>query len=194
MELRGSSRFEHYHRSDCTSTTTSVLQRYPHRDDLDKDVSVGHFTHTDTGSITILFNTEWGLQVHSPDSETWKWIPPHPDFAVVNIGDSLKFMSNQKLKSALHRVIPAHDKWTSGPRFAMIFFLRANDDAEFVDLEGKRWNAREWLMRKFSGYRETHSVQATNPVSTGKIGFLGLWEDHLSETHAALAGKEIETR
>lgn len=182
LSLHGPSRFEHSHRSDRSSTTTSVLQRYPHRDDLDDDISVGHFTHTDTGSVTILFNTEWGLQVHSPDSETWQWIPPHPNYAIVNMGDSIKFMSQQKLKSALHRVVPAADKWTAGPRYATIFFLRANNDAEFDDMEGKRWQANEWLMRKFGGYRHTHSVQATNPVSTGKIGFVGLWEDRAVAT------------
>jgi isopenicillin N synthase-like dioxygenase len=190
LGLVGPNRYECYHVADQSSTTTTVLQHYPHRDDLDDDISVGHFTHTDTGSITILFNTEWGLQVHSPYSDTWEWIPPHPDYAIVNIGDTLRFMSNKRLRSSLHRVVPAIENWKSGSRYATIFFLRANNDAQFVDSEGRSWKASDWLMRKFGGYRQTHAVQATTAVSTGKTGFVGLWEDRNTNTNGAHAPAE----
>lgn len=177
MHLQGPERFENKHRPTSSSTSTAVLQCYPHSSAIDLDLSVGHFTHTDTGSITILFNTEWGLQVHSPDTETWEYVPPRANCAIINVGDALKFMSGFKLKSSLHRVVPEARNWSSGPRYATIFFLRPDHDAEFTDTEGTHWTARQWLNRKFGNYRGSHQEQQRTAISTGRKGFLGLWDE-----------------
>lgn len=86
LSLQGDDRYETHHRARKPSTSTAVLQHYPLRD-LPRDTSVGHFTHTDTDSITILFNTDWALQVHSPQRDVWEYIAPHPRHAIVNVGD-----------------------------------------------------------------------------------------------------------
>lgn len=157
------------------------MQHYPFEGDLPADTSSGHFSHTDTGSVTILFNTEWGLQVCSPYSEEWQYVPPvQGTRAIVNMGDTVKFLTNGRLKSCLHRVVPCHDRWTGGSRYAIIFFLRANDHVEFEDLEGQRWNARDWLNRKFLNYRSSHEVQEQNQIATGRLGFVGLWKPEMS--------------
>jgi 2OG-Fe(II) oxygenase superfamily len=128
-------------------------------------------------SVAILFNTKWGLQVCSPDGDRWEYVPPsRNDLAIVNIGDALKFISGLKLKSCLHRVVPCYGKWEAGPRYATIFFLRPNNDAEFTDTEGQRWKAGDWLNRKFLNYRAPHSDQERNAITTGRKGFVGLWE------------------
>jgi hypothetical protein len=139
------------------------------------DTSAGHFTHTDTGSITILFNTHWGLQVFSPETEDWEFVASRPNCAIVNVGDSLKFISEFKLKSSLHRVVPWNGRWISGSRYATIFFLRASDETPFVDTEGVLWTAAKWLKRKFENYRAPHE-QKKNAISTGRKGFVGLWD------------------
>lgn len=176
LGLTGASRLENLHRADRPSTSTAVMQHYPFEGDLPADTSTGHFAHTDTGSVSILFNTEWGLQVCSPYSEEWKYVPPAKGTrAVVNIGDTVKFLTAGRLKSCLHRVVPYLDRWTRGSRYAIIFFLRANNDVEFEDLEGRRWNAKDWLNRKFLNYRSPHEVQKQNPMATGRLGFVGLW-------------------
>lgn len=180
MALEGPARFENWHTLGASSTSTAVLQYYP-LFDVAPNVSIGHFTHTDTGSITVLFNTDWGLQVHSPDSETWEYVPPRANCAIVNIGDALKFMSGYKLKSSLHRVVPWHGKWVSGPRYATIFFLRPDDETEFVDVEGHHWNAKNWLNSKFGNYRNNHREQEKTAMSTGRSGFLGLWDEKEKE-------------
>lgn len=175
LGLHGEEKFENHHQLNAPSTSTAVLQHYP-LNDLPSNTSVGHFTHTDTGSLTILFNSDWGLQVYSPQSNDWEYVAPRKDCAIVNVGDSLKFMSGFKLKSSLHRVVPWHGRWTAGSRYASIFFLRANNDAEFTDSEGVEWTAEKWLKRKFQNYRIPHKEQEKNAISTGRKGFSGLWE------------------
>lgn len=175
LKLNEEERFEIHHRPNELSTSAAVLQHYP-RTDLPPGTSAGHFTHTDTGSITILFNTEWGLQVFSPQSSEWEYVPPRENCAIINVGDSLKFLSKFKLKSSLHRVVPAHDHWVSPSRYATIFFLRSSNDTRFTDTEGVEWAAGEWLARKFHNYRIPHEDQKKNAISTGQKDFVGLWE------------------
>lgn len=173
--LTGETRFEAHHVPTKLSTSTAVLQGYP-LDNLPTNTSVGHFTHTDTGSLTLLFNSNWGLQVYSEELKSWAYVEPRSCHAIVNVGDALRFLSGQRLKSSLHRVVPSRGRWTHGPRFATIFFLRPNNETELIDSEGVRWTAERWLNRKFSGYRTSHVEQAASTVSTGKKGFVGLWE------------------
>jgi isopenicillin N synthase-like dioxygenase len=185
LELEGAERYEYQHRAELPSTSTAVLQHYTYEVDLPQDTSAGHFAHTDTGSITILFNTEWGLQVCSPDGDRWEYVPPsRNDLAIVNIGDALKFISSFKLKSCLHRVVPCHGKWEARSRYATIFFLRPNNEVEFTDTEGNMWNAGDWLNRKFLNYRSSHGDQEKNAIATGRKGFVGLWEEPVIETVA----------
>lgn len=179
--LTGESRFEAYHVPTRLSTSTAVLQCYP-LDALPANTSVGHFTHTDTGSLTVLFNTNWGLQVYSEEGKSWSYVAPRPRHAIINVGDALRFLSGRKLKSSLHRVVPSHSRWTHGSRYATIFFLRPDNEAELIDGEGARWTAERWLNRKFSGYRTSHAEQIESAVSTGKKGFIGLWERGLTAT------------
>jgi isopenicillin N synthase-like dioxygenase len=177
LDLPQNSRFEDFHQTQKSSKTTAVMQCYPLAN-LPPNTSVGHFTHTDTGSITILFNTDWGLQVYNTPLSCWEYVPPKPGHAIINVGDALKFLSHQKLKSALHRVVPCpwDGRWVSGSRYALIYFLRPNNDAEFVDTEGNTWTADQWLDRKFGNYRSSHDVQVQTAIATGKKGFVGLWE------------------
>ncbi|KAK2016447.1 2OG-Fe(II) oxygenase family oxidoreductase [Colletotrichum eremochloae] len=173
LGLKGTSRLEDLDRAGQPSTSTAIIQHYPFEGDLPAEMSSGHFAHTDTGSVTILFNTEWGLQVCSPHSEEWQYVPPaRGTHAIVNIGDTIK--------SCLHRVVPYFDRWTRGSRYAIIFFLRANNQVEFEDLEGQKWNAYDWLNKKFLNYRSPHEVQKQSPMATGRLGFVGLWKPGMS--------------
>jgi isopenicillin N synthase-like dioxygenase len=183
LGLKGEARYENQHRPESPSTSTAVLQHYPYEADLPQNTSAGHFTHTDTGSVTILFNTEWGLQVCSPDGNRWEYVPPARDnLAIVNLGDALKFMSGFKLKSCLHRVVPCYGKWGGCPRYATIFFLRPSNDSEFTDSEGQHWKAGDWLNRKFLNYRASHSDQKKNAMATGRKGFVGLWDGPMTSS------------
>ena len=174
LGMKNEDRFETHHLSSVPSTSIAALQYYP--TDLPEDTSVGHFAHTDTGSLTVLFNSDWGFQAYSPGDETWEYVAPRENCAIINVGDALKFMSGFKLKLNLHRVVPWSRRATSDPRFAAIFFLRPNNDAKLIDDEGVEWTAVEWLERKFQNYRIPHSEQKMNTISTGRKGFTGLLE------------------
>ncbi len=175
LNLGRAERFENYHRPDVPSTSIAALQYYP-LTDLPEDTSAGHFAHTDTGSLTILFNTDWGLQAYSSARRAWEYVAPRENCAIINVGDALKFISGFRLESSLHRVVPWHRPSTASARYASIFFLRPNHHAEFMDSEGVKWTANRWLEKKFQNYRLPHAEQETNAISTGKKGFTGLLE------------------
>jgi isopenicillin N synthase-like dioxygenase len=171
--LRGRERLEVSHDQNSPSTSAAVLQHYPLQG-LPPNTSAGHFAHTDSGSISVLFCSDWGLQVYSSQDSQWEWVQPRENHAVVNVGDALKFISGCKLTSSLHRVVPRHMFWVSEPRYSAIFFLRPNNDAEFTDNEGNHWTGSRWLNRKFGNYRKPHSEQMMNSLATGRFGFVGL--------------------
>ena len=84
------------------------LNYYPgHGDEpiLDpKEVGLG--AHTDLQVLTLLYQSDSGrgLQVLNNDNE-WVYAPPIPGTFVVNIGDFLMRLTNDRLKSTVHRVI-----------------------------------------------------------------------------------------
>lgn len=84
-------------------------------------------------------------------------------------------------------------KWVSGPRYATIFFLRPDNEAEFVDLEGEHWTAKGWLNRKFGNYRNSHQEQEKTTISTGKTGFLGLWDEKKAMEQMAGKNKNVSS-
>ncbi|EHK98678.1 putative Gibberellin 2-beta-dioxygenase 7 [Glarea lozoyensis 74030] len=107
--------------------------------------------HTDVGSLTVLFADKRGLQARHPDTGEWQYLEPREGCAVINIGDSLRFMSQKNFQSALHRVIPTPGT-TIHDRFSCAYFLRPELDAEF-DAEGQHWKSIDWHLRKYKSYR-----------------------------------------
>lgn len=72
--------------------------------------------------------------------------------------------------------MPVSSHWVSESRYATIFFLRASNNVRFTDTEGVNWTGGEWLDAKFKNYRRAHSEQEKNAISTGRLGFAGLWD------------------
>lgn len=79
--------------------------------------------HEDINLITLLVGASAdGLEILSKDD---KWIPVTslPDSIVVNVGDMLQRLTNNKLKSTTHRVVnPPRELWHTS-RFSIPFFL-----------------------------------------------------------------------
>ncbi|CAG7949511.1 unnamed protein product [Penicillium nalgiovense] len=89
------------------------------------DVDVGIGSHTDIQCVTILWqDMSGGLQVLSASDE-WLDARPIPGTLVVNIGDFLQRLSNNRFKSTVHRVYNRQP--TS--RYSMPFFLGFNPDS-----------------------------------------------------------------
>lgn len=79
--------------------------------------------HEDINLITLLVGASAdGLEVQDREGN---WIPAKAskDQIVVNVGDMLQRLSNDKLKSTTHRVInPPKEQWST-PRYSLPFFL-----------------------------------------------------------------------
>ncbi|CAE6455388.1 putative 2-oxoglutarate-dependent dioxygenase At3g49630 [Arabidopsis thaliana] [Rhizoctonia solani] len=166
MHLEGMARFENSHRSEQPSTTTLVLLHYPENYD---NANSGHNKHTDIGSLTLLFTPQWGLQLLSPDkkSRSWLWVQPRPGHAVINVGDSLRFLSGKRFKSCLHRVFPTTDGYQTESRYSIAYFLRPESTAKFEDTEGRAVSAKTWHDEKYVVYTQPHHKQDLTTMLTG---------------------------
>lgn len=79
--------------------------------------------HEDINLITLLVGASAdGLQVLSKAGE-WVDVTSDPDTIVVNVGDMLQRLTNNKLRSTTHRVVnPPRELWHTS-RFSIPFFL-----------------------------------------------------------------------
>lgn len=84
--------------------------------------------HEDINLITLLIGASAeGLQVLNKQDE-WVDVTALPDHIVVNVGDMLQRLSNNRLKSTTHRVInPPREKWVSS-RYSIPFFLHPRSE------------------------------------------------------------------
>lgn len=86
----------------------------------DESESIGLGSHTDFGSFTILYQDEvGGLEVINADGQ-WVQAVPVPGTFVVNIGDFLMRMTNDRWKSTVHRVVVNR---SGRDRISMPFFM-----------------------------------------------------------------------
>jgi isopenicillin N synthase-like dioxygenase len=94
-------------------------------EDSKTDVDVGIGSHTDIQCLTLLWqDMSGGLQVLSASDE-WLDARPIAGTLVVNIGDFLQRLSNNRFKSTVHRVYNRQ----STSRYSMPFFLGFNPDS-----------------------------------------------------------------
>ncbi|MGB8192038.1 MAG: 2-oxoglutarate and iron-dependent oxygenase domain-containing protein [Chitinophagaceae bacterium] len=79
--------------------------------------------HEDINLITLLVGASAdGLQILTKQNE-WVGVTSLPEQIVVNVGDMLQRLTNNKLKSTTHRVVnPAREMWHTS-RFSIPFFL-----------------------------------------------------------------------
>lgn len=93
--------------------------------------AIGLPSHTDFGSITILFNWLGGLQIQSRKPETlgqWEYVKPMAGHAIINLGDAMVTFTNGMLKSAKHRVVPSPGAQVDHDRYSIVYFVRPHND------------------------------------------------------------------
>lgn len=79
--------------------------------------------HTDINLITLLMGASAdGLQVLRKDG-VWVPITALPEQIVVNVGDMLSRLTNNKLKSTVHRVVNPPRELLNQPRYSIPFFM-----------------------------------------------------------------------
>ncbi|WCJ24011.1 2-oxoglutarate (2OG) and Fe(II)-dependent oxygenase superfamily protein [Euphorbia peplus] len=100
---------------ECNKGRTLVCHYYPACPE--PELAMGVTKHTDNTFLTVLVQDDTGgLQVLHDDQ--WVDVKPIPGSLVVNIGDLLQIVSNDKLKSNVHRVLPSRV-----PRISVLGFF-----------------------------------------------------------------------
>lgn len=168
---------EKFHRLDKTSTGAVGMLRYPQLSP--QSPSLGHSAHTDVGSLTILFCDQPGLQIFEPGTDEWKFVQPRVDQAIVNVGDSLRFLTNRQARSCLHRVVPGPGA-TVMDRYSIAYFMRPEVDAVFKDENDEVWTSVEWHMKKYKAFRADTGEQRKDFVLTGRTGDIGQWTEEVA--------------
>ena len=187
LGLTGASRFEAQHADPGPSLSTLGLLRYPKHEKgaAEAPSNVGHNKHTDVGSLTFLLAAQWGLQYLSLTTKRWEFIEPRPGHAIINVGDSLRFLSGGELASVVHRVVPLK-KTQDEDRYSIAYFLRMNDGGVFSDTTGKTWTSNEWHDFKFVVFKNPSVLDAKGQFLTGMMiedsDKLGASEGHFAVT------------
>ncbi len=91
--------------------------------------------HEDINLITLLVGASAdGLQILTKQGE-WVNVTSLPEQIVVNVGDMLQRLTNNKLRSTTHRVVnPARELWHTS-RFSMPFFLHPRSEMSLACLD-----------------------------------------------------------
>ena len=91
--------------------------------------------HEDINLITLLVGASAdGLQILTKQGD-WVGVTSLPEQIVVNVGDMLQRLTNNKLKSTTHRVVnPPKEFWHTS-RFSMPFFLHPRSEMSLACLE-----------------------------------------------------------
>jgi isopenicillin N synthase-like dioxygenase len=90
--------------------------------------------HEDINLITLLVGASAdGLEILSKEGE-WLPVKAGPGEIVVNVGDMLQRLTNDRLKSTTHRVVnPPREMWHSS-RFSIPFFLHPRSNMSLASL------------------------------------------------------------
>jgi len=104
------------------------LLRYPPLGSDEPEAAIRAAAHGDINTITLLLGAEEaGLQLLTAQGE-WLPVTPPAGALVVNIGDMLERLTNDRLKSTLHRGVNPAGEAARRARYSMPFFLHFRPD------------------------------------------------------------------
>lgn len=99
------------------------------------DDAVRAGAHEDINLITLLIGASAdGLEVLTRDGK-WYAVKPNAEDIVVNVGDMLQRLTNNKLKSTTHRVVNPPRELMKNSRYSVPFFLHPKADMDLTALE-----------------------------------------------------------
>ncbi|MBE9584983.1 isopenicillin N synthase family oxygenase [Mucilaginibacter sp. JRF] len=113
-----------------------TLHYFPIADlDAIPDDAVRAGAHEDINLITLLIGASAdGLEVLTREG-SWYPVKAHGEDLVVNVGDMLQRLTNNKLKSTTHRVVNPPRELMKTSRFSVPFFLHPKSDMDLTSLE-----------------------------------------------------------
>jgi isopenicillin N synthase-like dioxygenase len=159
MDLPDKNYFAAKHQEDNERGNPLRMLMYPARSTAPREGGTRMNAHTDSGSVTLLFQQSAGLEVLSP-SGTWVKAPCIEDTILINLGDALAFWSGRRLRATLHRVtfgsVPSGES-----RQSMAYFSAANPETRLEPLVGEG--------REVEGY-ETNGLRLERGMTVGELG------------------------
>ncbi|MBL4682683.1 MAG: hypothetical protein JKY88_18445 [Pseudomonadales bacterium] len=135
-------------------SSTVRLNYYPLVDPLSKEerddvVDLGDMAlhhHTDPGVLTLLLqDMVGGLQALSRE-DGWVDVAPEEGTIVVNLGDAMQVWTNDKYRSAVHRVLPIQGQ----ARFSTPYFFNPSRNAILEPLKGLLGSKENPLYQSFT--------------------------------------------
>ncbi|KAF3406309.1 Oxidoreductase vrtI [Talaromyces pinophilus] len=117
----GLSDIDNAHRPDGKSDSEIKFVSYPTKASA---ADAPDTTHTDSGSITLLWCEKWASQMQTKETKEWLWIYPKPGCVLVNVGNHLQGQTGGRLHSPVHRVSQPVDGFED--RYFVSYFLRPN--------------------------------------------------------------------
>ena len=120
--------------TDSRETLLRILH-YPPLTGTHEEGAIRAAAHEDINLITLLVGASAdGLQVMDVEG-TWHDAKAEPHQIMVNVGDMLQRLCNNKLKSTTHRVVnPPKEKWHTH-RYSIPFFLHPRSEVRLDCLE-----------------------------------------------------------
>ncbi|KAK6235454.1 hypothetical protein SCA6_010791 [Theobroma cacao] len=135
------------------------------------DLTAGVRPHSDISTITVLLQDDnGGLYVRATDDDGWIHVPPVDGALVINIGDILQIMSNDRYKSIEHRVVANGSK----NRVSVPIFVNPGPDAVFGPLpevleSGERPLYKEVLFSDYFKYFFSKKHEGKKTMDFAKI-------------------------
>ncbi|CAG8653292.1 14771_t:CDS:2 [Racocetra fulgida] len=129
--------FESKHSYDLKSGDCLRVIHYPPTvtDNDQKDIRAG--SHSDYGSLTVLFQKDiGGLEILPQNSTEWVPVPVISNHVVINIGDCLQFWTKGLFKSIKHRVVFRKDT-RDLDRYSIAYFFHAGSDVILNSIPSK---------------------------------------------------------
>jgi isopenicillin N synthase-like dioxygenase len=121
----------HFNASMQMPQCTTRLLHYPPQPAALAPGQLGCGAHTDWGALTLLAQDDaGGLQVQRAD-RVWMDVPPMPNTLIVNIGDMMQRWTNDRWRSAPHRVV---NPGAGRERWSIAYFFDLDEQAHIQPL------------------------------------------------------------